>query len=408
MAIAIWEQVQHFQQRLTRMENQPLGKAALVILVFLDFFILASIFDGLAAHTAQLTSPAEHIPGLCREVVLDAQWNPSNRLEQLAGMVSKYRNSYVLPDKRAERQPVHAVCAPLMGAYKAIRDDKGLSRSLGDLLTLDAETGVLRGELERVKGAYDTALLEAVAKKATMEPRVASLRQELADKTNAMDELVSRRRLLVESLEKNERVRALFGVVDTVSEADRTSLRDDLRRLNFWHPVKRLGMEMLFLLPLFLVFYAWNARSIARNRPFQTLVSSHLLVVALIPALCKLVELVYDVLPRKLLRHVIELLETLKLVAIWHYLLIGVAVLAALALIVLFQRKLFSREKLMQRRIAKGQCQECGLHLPAGSRFCTACGVDQYSTCTSCQQLTHVYGKYCRSCGGEMSGSRSE
>jgi hypothetical protein len=405
MAIAIWEKAQRFQQRLTRIENQPLGKSALVILLFLDFFILVSIFDGLAAHTAQLTLPAEHIPGLCRDVVLDSQWNPSNRLEQLAGMVSKYRNSYVLPDERAERKPVHAVCAPLIRAYNAIRDDQGVSRNLGDLLTLDKETGVLRAELERVKGAYDTALLEAIARKATMETRVASLRQELADKTAAMDELVGRRRLLAETVEQNERVRALYALVDGISEADRTTLRDDLRRLNFWYPVKRLGMEMLFLLPLFLVFYAWNARSIARDRPFQTLVSSHLLVVALIPAFCKLVELVYDILPRKLLRHVIELLESLKLVAIWHYLLIGVAVLAALALIVLFQRKLFSREKLMQRRIAKGQCQQCGLHLPADSRFCTACGVDQYRTCPSCQQLTHVYGKYCRSCGGEMLGS---
>ena len=78
---------------------------------------------------------------------------------------------------------------------------------------------------------------------------------------------------------------------------------------------------------------------------------------------------------------------------------IGLAVLAALALIYLFQRKLFSRERLMQRRIAKGQCQQCGLRLTSGSRYCTACGMDQFRSCSYCNELTHVHGKYCRSCG---------
>lgn len=399
MAGVMWEKAQRFQQRLTRLEKQPLGKAALVIIVFLDLFILISIFDGLAAHTAQLISPEEYIPRLCRDVVLDAQWNETNRLQQLADMVAKFHGSYVSRDERAEREPVHAVCAPLMDAFKAARDDEGLSRGLGDLLRLDKETGDLRAEVERLKGAYDTALLEAIVDEQKMESRVPTLRQELADKTVSMEELVARQRQLTEALEQNERVRALYALVAGVSEADRRALRDDLRRLNFWYPVKRLGMEALFLLPLFLVFYAWNARSIARHRPFQTLVSSHLLVVVVIPAFFKLIELVYDILPRKLLKHVVELLESLKLVAIWHYLLIGAAVLAALVLIFVFQRKLFSHEKLMQRRIAKGQCQECGLHLPAGSRYCTACGADQYRSCPSCHELTHVYGKHCRGCG---------
>jgi hypothetical protein len=399
MPSAIGKKAQRFRQRLTRLENQPLGRTALGIIVALDLFILISIFDGLAAHTAQLTSPAEHIPALCRDIVLDAQWNPSNRLEELARMVSKYHASYFLPDQRAERKPVHALCVPVMGAFRAIRDDEGLSSNLDSLLTLQKETGDLRAELEQVKGTYDTALLEAIADREKREGQVASLRQTIAEKTGAMDELMGRQRQLAEVLEQNERVQALYALVAGVSEADRTTLRDDLRRLNFWYPVKRLGMEMLFLLPLFLVFYAWNARSIARERPFQTLVSSHLLVVALIPAFFKLVELVYDILPRKLLRHLIELLESLRLVAIWHYLSIAVAVLAALALIVLFQRKLFSRDKLMQRRIARGQCQHCGLHLPADSRYCTACGGDQYRTCASCHELTPVYGKYCRACG---------
>lgn len=399
MASAIRDKLQRFQQRLTRLDNQPLGKAALVVILFLDLFILTSIFDGLGAHTAQMTAPHEHIPPLCRDVVLDSEWNATTRLTHLARAVSRYHASLFLPDERAERKPLHVTCAPIVRAFRAVRVDEGLARSLREILKLRQETDSLRRELERVKGAYDTALLESMAKPRRIEAGVASLQQEIGEKTRALDELVRKQRLLEEAVEKDSRVRELFALVAGVSEADRKTLRDDFRQLNFWYPVKRLGMEMLFLLPLFIVFYAWNGRSIARNRPFQTLVSSHLLVVVLIPVFFKLIELVYDIIPRKLLRQVIELLETLNLVAIWHYLVIGGAILGALALIYLFQRKLFSREKLMQRRIAKGQCQHCGVHLPAGSRHCTACGADQYRVCVHCQELTHVQGRYCKACG---------
>ena len=52
----------------------------------------------------------------------------------------------------------------------------------------------------------------------------------------------------------------------------------------------------------------------------------------LIPAFFKLVDLLYDIIPRKLLKKIIDILVSLKLVAIWHYLLIGAAILVELVL----------------------------------------------------------------------------
>jgi RNA polymerase subunit RPABC4/transcription elongation factor Spt4 len=399
MFSSIREKARKFQHHLTRLDDQPLGKAALVIILFLDLFILISIFDGLADHTGQLTAPDQHIPPLCREIVIDRDWNPTNRLGHLAQIISRHRDSYYTPDARAEKKPQHALCAPIVHALRAIREDEGLSRNLIEDIKLQQETRELRAELERMKGAYDTSLLETIARPRQAESNVASMRKEIADKTGTMNELVRRQRLLEASLEQDNRVRALFALAAGVSATDRRALRDDLRRLNFWYPVQRLGMEMLFLLPLFLVFYFWNSRSIAGNRPFQKLVSSHLLVIVLIPVFFKLVELVYDILPRKLLKHVIDLLESLKLVAIWHYLVMGAVILLALALIYLFQNKLFSRAQLLQRRIAKGLCQDCGQRLPPDSPYCPACGAGQYRACIHCHAPTHVHGKYCKACG---------
>jgi hypothetical protein len=173
----------------------------------------------------------------------------------------------------------------------------------------------------------------------------------------------------------------------------------DLRSLNFWYPVKRLGMQLTFLLPLFVVFYLWNAASIRKNHGIQILVSSHLLVVSFIPILCKIFETIYDIIPKTLLKEILDLLISLKLIAIWHYLVIALAIGTALLLIFIFQKKFFSRERLLERRIAKGECQECGKRIAAVTNACPFCGFVQFRPCPSCQQQTYVHGKHCRECG---------
>ena len=399
------ERLRRFRQRLGRLDDQPLSRATLGVVVFLDLFVLGAIFGGLADHTAQLAGPDARVPPLCRSLVIDAEWNATNRLDRLAGMVSAYQAAPRFEPARPDRRLQHPLCAPIVAAYEAIRDDAGLARSLEESQRLRRETQDLRTELARMKGAYDTRLLETIAGKQPEGKDTAAIARTMAEKTAVLDERVGAQAMLDASLEQDPRVRALFDRVASVSDAERTALRDALRRLNFWYPAQRLGMEMLFLLPLLAAFYFWNAKSIAANRPFQTLVSSHLLVVVLIPVFFKIAELVYDIIPRRLLRQLIELLESLGLVALWHYLLIALAIVAALALAYLFQKKLFSREKLMQRRIAKGQCQACGQRLPPDSAYCPACGSAQFRTCSRCNALTHVHGRYCRACGLDAQSS---
>jgi RNA polymerase subunit RPABC4/transcription elongation factor Spt4 len=218
-------------------------------------------------------------------------------------------------------------------------------------------------------------------------------------KTSALNMLKGQIAALEQKIEGNETVKLLWEKLQSLNQEDREKLRADLERMYSWFPVKRLAMQMIFLLPLFAAFYAWNNASIRRNRGIQTLVSSHLLVVAFIPILFRIMDTVYNIIPKKLLKKIIGLLESLKLVAIWHYLVIAAAIAFALFVIYIFQKKLFSREKMIERRISKGQCQQCGKHLPAGSHACPFCGFIQVKACGNCGRPTHVFAKFCRECG---------
>lgn len=388
------------RKNISTLDNQPIGKAALVVIIFLDIFILVSIFEGLSDHTRQLARPDHVVPRHCQQIVLDGEWNETTRLHRLAKLTSLSKGSRFYRDKRERERFRHPICKSISDLFYLIEDDKSLSGNLEEIVRMRRESRSLKSELERVKGAYDTALLEKMA--GDRQASIESVKKEIQRKTVKTETLLEKQQTLESSVLQDNRVKELFRLIDGITTEDRESLREELRMLNFWYPVKRLGMEMLFLLPLFLVFYFWNTRSMTGHRPFQLLVSSHLLIVVFIPVLFKVAELIYDIVPKKLLKHIIELLESLNLVAIWHYLMMAMIIVAALVLIYFFQKKLFSREKLLQKRIANGLCQQCGAHLPSSARACPFCGFDQFRQCSQCGKPTHVHGRFCRECGHEL------
>lgn len=385
---------------LTSLDDQPLAKAALTIIIFLDIFILGSIFNGLDAHTKQLSSPDSYIPNTCREIVVNRQWNPTNRIDNLAQIiVSASRSHYRSEERKKERHPV---CTPYIDLVEQIKEDKVLVKVFEERLESQRESGELQREIDNLKGAYDTSLLETIARKEESQTKVAATKDDFLKKAAALDALKAKMTALDQSINGDGKIRLLWEKLQSLKEQERQRVLSDLRSLNFWYPVKKLGMQLIFLIPLFAIFYAWNSASIRKCRGIQTLVSSHLLAVSSIPILCNVIEAVYDIIPKKLLKQLMDLLEALKLIAVWHYLIIALAVGAALFLIYLVQKKLFSSERIariIERRISHGDCQQCGKHLPAGSTACPFCGFVQYKQCGNCHNQMHFYGKFCQTCG---------
>lgn len=382
---------------LTRLDDQRLGKAALIIILFLDLFILIAIFNGLEQHTKQLSSPEEYIPNACREIVINRRWNPTNRIDSLSQIIiSSSTRYYHTEEKKKERHPV---CVAYDNLFAQIKNDKVLTSIFEDRNKSEREAKELQRGIDNLKGAYDTSLLETIANQHETQTKVDATKTDFQQKANALNILKDRIASLEQTINGDARVKLIWERLQDLREQDRQKLITDLRWLNFWYPVKRMGMQMIFLLPLFAAFYVWNSASIRKNRGVQTLVSSHLLAVSFIPIFCKIVETIYDIIPKILLKKIFDLLESLNLVAIWHYFVIALAVATALFLIYIFQKKLFSHDKLIERRISKGACQQCGKHLPDGSHACPFCGFAQFKPCSNCSNLMHVYSKYCRECG---------
>jgi hypothetical protein len=363
------EKVFGLKSNLTRVdEDQPLGKAALIIVLFLDLFVLFSVFYGLDEHTRQLASPRERVPDICRQIVIEGSWNEVSRMDDLANELDRRTGAYYYRDERTAE--LHPACEAVIAPIERMEKDDALT-----------------AEFQKWQRIYGESL-DAKRKTSSGKALLKSIEKRMAR--------------VGKTINAHAEVQAFWTAIDSIDEQERTALREDLRRLNFWFPFQILLMQMVFLLPLFFIFYAWYSRSVRKGRGLQALIAAHLLVVTSIPIIFKVIEAVYEIIPKNILKKFIELLSSLKLVAIWHYLVIALSIVVALVLVYIFQKKLFNRTWLMEKRISKGMCQRCGKSLPGDVRACPYCGFVQFRTCPSCQGQTYVNSRHCRECGAKQ------
>jgi len=143
--------------KIKSLDSQPISKASLIIIFFLDIFILTSIFEGLDKHTRQLSSPDDYIPYSCREIVINRDWNPTQRTDNLSGIILSYNNSYYpIEENRKER---HSACAPYLDLLDQMKKNKELIALFDDRGKFVCEANTLQRDIDNLKGAYDTPLL---------------------------------------------------------------------------------------------------------------------------------------------------------------------------------------------------------------------------------------------------------
>ena len=384
---------------LTRLNNYPIGKAALTVVLMLDVFILMSIFRGLDDHSDQLASPYDVIPAHCRAIVVDRTWSPNNALDKIAQAIPYYKNDPDYRNPLRQLNDVHAACRPLLRMLEGIANDRLLAASLGKQLRLGTQIGQVNSKLEKIRGAYDTSLLETIAQQNSANNEVAELKARVRELTAKLNQLSKEQRNVAQRIVQAPAIAQLLNLIGEPSADAAADLKAELIMLRYWQPVKRLGMELLFLLPLICAFYFWNSRSLRANRPYQTLVSAHLLTVACIPVVFKVFELLHDIIPYRLFTELFDLLRELNAVAIWHYLMMAVVIAVALALTYLLQMKVFSHQRLIKKRIAKSLCQNCGVGIGPQDNACALCGFKQFKSCDNCAQSTYVFAPFCRECG---------
>lgn len=393
-----------FKQRLTSVsKEEPLNKLSLVTIIILDIVILNILFIGLQEHTQQLTTAGEYMPSAAKNIFIDQNWTPANRISKLQPLILADRNNtrtrYESPFEERRIKQMHPAAQRFFRQAKALAKNPDLHARFLNRQKTVAEREKTEKAFEKAKKSYDTQLLENIANATkTGSNSTSTAAQQYSKK---IDQLIGTIRILEQQIQAHPGIQKLWTIINC-DDAQRDEIVADYKRFQFWFPLKELAWQLIFLLPVFGIFYWWNARSTKKDNPIQTLLSSHLLVVASLPIILKVIELVIDLIPKHFFKNLFKCLQSLHLMALWHYFVIFFVIVVGLALVCLIQRKVFNKQKVIQKRLSKGACIACNKPLPPGSAFCPFCGAGQLKACEDCGRKTPAGGTCCIHCGADQ------
>lgn len=390
-----------FKSRLTSVsKEEPLNKLSMTLIVILDLFILTILFNGLDEHTRQLTTADEYLPVAARSIFIEQDWTPANRISRLQPLVLADRNNaryrYDSPFEDQKISLMHPSASTFYSQVKSLAQDKTLSALFLTRQKTVEEREKTEEAFDKAKKPYDTQLLENIANAA--KPNVNATSSTAREYTQKIERLTGDVRNTEQQIHAHPGIQKLWSIINPDDTA-RDRVVADFKRFQFWFPLKELIWQLLFLLPIFGAFCAWSNHSVKKNSPIQTLIASHLLVIAALPIILKTAELVIDIIPKHFFKNLFKVLQSLHLMALWHYFIIFSSIAVGLFLVYFIQRKVFNRQKVLQKRLMKGFCISCNKHLPDGSTFCPFCGAEQITKCLACGKDSPLGGTFCIRCG---------
>lgn len=403
---SFFKKIKGLKDKLTQLSDQePITKLALVIIILLDIFILSIIFGGLEDHTNQLTSPAEYFPYQCKQVFLRKDWTQANKILKLQQLVLSDYNNYSYqhdnPFEKSKIAKMHPLCGEFFEQIGLIAEDDTLKALFIARQQASKKKDQLVRQYDKENEVYDTKLLEEIAGKDSDE--LSSMAQSMKTKGRAIDRLDASIKNLNGKINGAPLVKGFWILTRPGDATRRESLIADLNHFDKAYLFREFLWQLLFLLPLLAIFSIWHAKSVKMDRNIQGLISAHLLVVASIPIILKVMGVVLELIPNHFFKNLFKLLEQLHVIALWHYFVILLAIGVALLCVFIIQKKIFNKERLYQKRLSKGTCYSCGKTLPdRKSAACPFCGTKQLQKCTSCDSDTYITGKFCAECGQEQ------
>ncbi|MCP4763314.1 MAG: zinc ribbon domain-containing protein [archaeon] len=345
---------------ISRSKSFSLNLFSFFILILADIFLATIIFHGLSEQIDQITNEYEYFPYQYRQAFIQSTWVENNIIGKISNSVLDAPIYY----EKKKYKKRHPVCQKFDDRIEFIKKNS----ELVDLFK----------KLKRLKKTYQN--YDAYQK----------------NKLNLAEPTYKEIQNITKTIQENSIV---AGTIDFIFEKQRENYIDDIKRYKRTFAFKRTGCGLLFLIPVIVALCFWNNRSNKRERNLSIIISSHFIIVALLPILFEISRLVLEFLPNVLLKNIYEFLISSKLISIWYYIVIALMI-ATISLVIWFlQNKVFTQKRYLCNRIQKSKCTQCGLKINYEYQYCPNCGNNLLRVCDLCKELTIDGYDHCQNCG---------
>lgn len=400
----MWSQIRNFIglffAKSGKIENEPLNKVSLIVIIIIDLFILGNVFYGLNNISQWHLSPIQAYP--CYPS-WESHRQKSSQTDNY-NFIRSYMGENQLPSSFQFVEENHlGKVSPLCLQYESLT--KALNNQTNQTIVRSVDEKnkqitLLEYKNQEIRQQYDSTLLEEIAglsrDLSINEIEAKKAKQELTNNQNKINTLKTEIKSLQEKLLNTSESKAFLSFIDSPDNFQQ--IKSSWERANFWYPTIQLFLQMLFLLPLIVITSFIHKWATNQGYGLVSLMSWHLLVIFFIPLLIKLFEFLQIGLIFESLFKIITILFG-RLLFLVSYLYIFIIPLVGFLLIKFFQKFIFNPYTQASKRVEKSKCLRCGKKIHWDTAYCPHCGFYQYQECSHCHNLTYKYLSYCYHCG---------
>jgi hypothetical protein len=405
--------VGQFFNRSSTINNEPLNKVSLIVIILVDLFILSNVFWGLGDISYRHLSPTEAYPCYSNWTSYRENQAPTKDYDivqrALTNELTPYSSYNPNPEQNLQQSyqktesgrwgKVSAICLQYAGQIDDLRNQTNRQIHL-KIDQTQTQISNLETKNQQIRTEYDSTLLERIAG----QPREQSINQIAAEKAKQTLEQNTQKiaklkqesaKLKAELLARPEVAKFLaFLKNDTQFQA----LESGYQQASFWYPTIQLALQAAFLLPLIAVTLAIHRFAQRKGYGLMALISWHLLVIFMIPLIIKVFEfLQIGVILQTITRFVSAILGGLLFLVSYIYILL--IPLLGFGIIKFFQSVVFNPKVQAISRSQKSRCLKCAKRIRQQDEHCPYCGYYQYLECPNCHTMTYKHLPYCKTCG---------
>ncbi|WP_017292447.1 hypothetical protein [Geminocystis herdmanii] len=397
-----------FFRKSRNINNEPVNKVSLTVIIIIDLFILFNVFAGLDDISRWHLSPSQAYS--CYSSW--QRYNEDTRLDHEVALrdrdfhiVSETLNQRLdIPENpeenyRGKLGKVSEICLNFNNIKNQVNqpNNQAIFTKIQNNIT---QVKSLQEKNRNIRSQYDSTLLEKIAGQPSNlsinQIQAQQARQELEKNdltiTNLTKEIAQLKQQLITTAESTNFIKFLN------SESEFQQVKKGYESANFWYPTIQIFLQFLFLIPLITIALFIHNFALEKGYGLMALMSWHLLVIFFIPLLIKIFEFLQVGIIFEFLVDIITVIfgGLLFLISYIYILLIPVI---GFGIIKFFQQVVFNPKSQASKRIEKSRCLNCGKKINNNHQHCPHCGYYQYIECANCHNLTYKLMPYCYHCG---------
>ncbi len=394
-----------FFSKSRTINNEPLNKVSLTVIIIIDIFILINVFTGLDNISRWHISPTEAYPCYSEWQNYRVKTTQDKDYEIVSLSLSSYTNnqfSFRRNYQQAEAGHLGKVSQTCLqyADYQDKINNPEKQQIIRNIAQKQAKTSRLEQANSTIQSQYDSTLLEKIAG----QGREQSINQVSAEKAKQTLE-VNNRQISTLKQEISTLKNELLAKPESISFI--TFIKDENRfqevdkgyqQASFWYPSIQLGFQSLFLLPLIIIALSVHKFAQRRGYGLVSLISWHLLVIFFIPLIVKIFEFLQVGAIFKFLFDIVSAIFG-GLLFLINYVYILLIPVIGFGIIQFFQKFVFNAKVQAASRVQKSCCVNCAKKIRHLDTYCPHCGYYQYIECHNCHNLTYKHLSYCKHCG---------